>query len=243
MRRCFLAGAVFLLLCPHLRGAQSIQQRLQTKVQNYNLSEPTFLEALLKAAADFKLPMGVELVKSPSVLRPVKRSWRQATAMEILTALVRGEKGYRLRVDDGIVHVFQKEIVSQRSNFLNIRIRRFDAQSTTGQAAGTRLWMLVNARFQPPKPPTPGPHGTMSSGLGNLGDRTFSLDLRDTTVRGVMDALAVSSEYKIWVVAFALGKSLMPSGFQRTVSPTKPGPTSDAGQPGWESLKWGEKPY
>ncbi|HUX09269.1 MAG TPA: hypothetical protein VMW51_01425, partial [Terriglobia bacterium] len=190
-------------------------------------------------ASQFKIPVGVELAASPSVLRPVRLSWQKATAMEILTAMVRGEKKCGLRVDDGIVHVFQKDLVNQQSNFLNIQVERFEVQNMGATGAWQKLWQLVNARFQPPKPPTPGPHGTAGSGTGTIGDRIFSLELRDTTVRSIMDRIALSSEYNIWVVTFAPGKALTPTGFRRTASPT----TGRAGELAWEMLRWGEKPY
>jgi hypothetical protein len=245
MRAYLAGGTIFLVFCLPLLGAQSVQQRLQTKVQNYKLSEPTFLDALLKVGSDFKVPMGVELVKSQSVLRPVDRSWREATAMEILTALVRGETGYRLRVDDGILHVFAKDLVDQRSNFLNIRIKKFDVQDTSAPVAGLKLWGLVNPHFQRPSTPTPGPHGTVGTGIrGGTPERTFSLSLRDASVRHVLDAIASSSGHKIWAVTFAPGSSSITyTGFRRVVSPINDKIPSDAYQPGWEALRWGEKPY
>jgi hypothetical protein len=243
MRRYFLAVAVILTVLPPLQAAESIQEKLQTRVPNCNLSEPTFVDALASVASQFKIPVGIELVATPSVLQPVKLSKRRATVMEIFAALVRSEKGYDLRVSDGIVHVFQKDLVDQRSNFLNIRIKSFDAPHTTAGAAGQRLWMLLNAKLYRP-PPTPGPHGGIGFSLAEPTDEpTFSLHLRNTTVRRILDCVAISSKDNIWLVTFAPGRSFMPSGFRRTVSPTKPGATSDAGQPGWEMLRWGEKPY
>lgn len=243
MRSYLAFAATFVALSLPLQAAQPIQQKLRATVKSYKLSEPTFLDALIKVASDFKIPMGVELVKSPSVLRPVKRTWRKATVMEIFTALVHGEKGYRLRVDDGILHVFQEDIVNRRSNFLNIRIKTFELRNTTAGAADQRLWRLVNAKlYQPAR--VPGPRGGVGFSLAERTDEpTFSLHLHGATVRGILDRLALSSNDKIWVVAFSPGKAMLPSGFLRTVSPTRTGRTSDEGQPGWESLRWGEKPY
>ena len=243
MRRYFLAVAVILTVLSPLQAAESIQQKLQTRVPNYNLSEPTFVDALASVASQFKIPVGIELVATPSVLQPVRLSKRRATVMEIFAALVRSEKGYDLRVSDGIVHVFQKGLAHQRSNFLNIRLKRFHVVDVGAAVAQRRVWEIVNTKFQPPKPLPPGPHGTIGSMFGGGSVRTFSLDLRGAPVRYVLDKIALSSDYPVWVVAFAPDQSLTSTGFRRTVSPTKPGATSDAGQPGWEMLRWGEKPY
>lgn len=241
MGRYFVAGAIFLILCTPLRGAQSVQQRLQTKVKSYKLSEPNFASALTTVASWFKIPVGAELVASPSVLRPVNLSWSHTTALEVFTGLVHSQSGYRLRVDDGIVHVFQKDLVDQQSNFLNIRIARFQVQNVGATGAGQKLWRIVNARFQPPNPPGPG--GVIGSGLGRFGDQTFSLHLRNATVRQILGAIAMSSNYPIWVEAFAPGKALTSTGFRRTVSPASGKAGPDSGQPRVELLRWGEQPY
>jgi hypothetical protein len=163
--------------------------------------------------------------------------------MQILTELVLGETGYRLQVDDGVVHVFRKDVLNQPGNFLNIRIKKFDVQGSTAPEAARKLWMLLNQRvFRPPT--AAGSHGGVGFSLGERTDEpTFNLHLRGATVRRILDSIATLSKDKIWLVTFAPGRSLMVSGFRRTVSPTKAVQTPDAGQPGWESLRWGERPY
>lgn len=239
MRRYFLAGAMILALSPPLRAVQSIKQQLQTKVQNYDLSEPTFVDALASVASRFKIPVGIELVAAPSTLQPFKLSKRRATVMQILTALVRGEQGYDLRVDGGIVHIFPKDFVGQPSNFLNLPIKRFRVLEVGAAVAQRRAWEIVNAKFEPPKPLPPGPHGTISSMFGGGSVRTFSLDLRCASVRHILDKIALSSDYPIWVVAFAPDRSLTSTGFRRTASPK----SGKVGELGWEMLRWGDKPY
>lgn len=240
MRCYFLAVAVILTVLPPSRAAESIQLRLQTRVEGYNLSEPTFVGALAAVASQFKIPIGVELVADPSVLRPVKHTWREATAMEILAGLVNGEKGYRLQVTDGIVHIFQTGLVDQRSNFPNIRIGRFHVLDVGAAVAQRTAWEMVKTKFEPPQSLPDGPHGTMGSMFGGGSARTLSLDLRDASVRHILDNIALSSDYPIWVVAFAPGKApLTPTGFRRTASPR----SGSVGELGWEMLRWGEKPY
>lgn len=237
--RAYLGGAVLLVLAVQLWGAQSVRRKLDTPVRNYSISEPTFVDALAAVASRFKIPIGVELVATPSVLQPVKRTWRKATVIEILTSLVSGEKGYRLHVSNGIVHIFQESLVHQRSNFLNTHVKRFQVLNVGAAVARLRVWEIVNKEFQPPKPLRPGPHGTITTGAGRFGDQTFSLDLHNTTVREILDRISLSSNYPIWVVAFAPGEALTPTGFRRTASPT----TGKSHELGWEMLRWGEKPY
>lgn len=239
MRCYFLALTIALAPRVPLRGSEPIQQRLQTNVENYTLSAPTFAGALAAVASEFKIPIGVELVANPPVLQPVKHTWKKATVMEILATLVSCEKGYRLQADDGIVHVFQKDLVNQRINFLNLRIKRFDVQNTIAPSAARNVWELVRPRFERPKPAPPGPHGTVSSMTTGGGDQAFTLQLHDATVRDILDRIALSSDYPVWVVAFAPGKALTATGFRRTASPTN----GNVGELAWETLRWGEKPY
>jgi hypothetical protein len=242
MRAHLLAVVMLLSPAPTPLRAQANDKQLQRKVENYKLSEPTFLDALLKAAADFKVALGIELVKTPSVLRPVEMSWRHATAMQVFSALVAREKGYAVRVDDGVLHVFRRDDVNKPSNFLNIPIPRFAAPNTTAPGAQLGLWMLLNPKLQPARPGPPGPVGSGGSFAEGPDNQRFSLDLRDTTARGVLDAVAVSSEYHVWVVTFAPGGQVMPSGFRRTVSPTSAKIFPDGSQPALEILRWGKKP-
>ncbi len=236
MRRYLLLAVILLALSSSLRGAGSIERILHTTVQAYEVSEPTFLDALMTVASDFKVPMGVELVKSPSVLQPVRATWRGATVMEVFTALVHKEKGYGMRVDDGVLHVFSKDAVNSQSNFLNLRLAAFKADQAIAPLAEQRLWQLVNPNVYPRRPAAGG--GGIGRSLGARTDeRPLSFSLRDTTVRGVLDRLAVSSDHRIWVVTFPPGNALLPSGFRRTVSPTSAKVFPDADEPGWESIR------
>jgi hypothetical protein len=235
--------ALFLLCCPSWLPGEPIHRKLNARVQRYTLSEPTFIDGVITVASRFEIPVGIELLATPAVSRPVKRSWRNVTVLQILSSLVDGETGYRLRVDGGVVHVFREDVVDQRSNFLNIRVPKFDVQNATAGSAEQMLWRLLNTRLHP-LPPTNGPRGGIGFSLAERTDTpTFDLHLRDATVRQIFDRIALLSKHKVWVAAFARGSALMPSGFRRTVSLTKPGFISDAGQPGWKSLRWGEKPY
>lgn len=244
MRVCRFAVLILLCTAPTPLRAQLSEKQLQKKVESYKLSEPTFLDALLKVAADFKVPMGIELVKTPSVLRPVNMSWRRTTVVRLLSGLTASERGYAMRVEGGVLHVFRSDVVNRRSNLLNIHIPKFIAPRTTARGAVGRLWSILNAKLAPPRPLPPGaPVGATSSGLENPSDRRFSLELRDTTARGVLDAVAASSEYRVWLVTFAPGGKALPSGFRRTVSPISAKTFPDANQPALEILHWGDRPY
>ena len=69
MRRHFVAVALVLTVLAPLRAAEAIQQKLQTRVPNYNLSEPTFVDALTK----------LEPPKPPPVPHGTTRSMLRAT--------------------------------------------------------------------------------------------------------------------------------------------------------------------
>jgi hypothetical protein len=243
MRAYLLAVLILLSPAPTTLRAQVGDKQLQRKVENYKLSAPTFLDALLKAAADFKVVLGVELIRTPSVLRPVDMSGGRATVMQVFSALVAREKGYAVRVDGGVLHVFRRDDVNKPSNFLNIPIPKFAAANTTAPGAQLRLWMLLNPKLQPPRPSPLGPIGSGGSFAEGPDNQRFSLDLRDTTARGILDAVAVSSEHHVWVVTFAPGGQVMQSGFRRTASPTSAQNIPDASQPALEILRWGERPF
>lgn len=217
--------------------------KLQTPVHSYEVSAPTFVDALVAAASRFRVPMGIEVVRSSSVMRPVELSWREATGMQVFTAIIGSQRGYALRVNARVLHVFPKDLVNSPSNFLNIRVPKFDLRGVIATEAGRELWQITNQRMRPKVRPTPGPHGTAGSMLSEVGNRTFSLALCDTTARGVLDAIAKASEYKVWLVTFSPGGALMRTDFRRTAAFRSGRVGLDTGQPTLEQLKWGESPY
>lgn len=75
--------------------------------------------------------------------------------------------------------------------------------------------------------------------IGATGDSRVEMELKDITVEGVLDALAISSKRQIWIVTFSNDTRLTHRGLRRTISLWNEKPVPDEDQPVWDLLRWG----
>ena len=226
---------------PHSKQSAGLSARLSAHVQNYTLSADSFVQALLKLASDFEIPMGIEWVRTPTAIRPVHLTWKDTDVRAIIHGIAQTQSGYEVDVEEAVVHIRQRELVPARQNFLSIRLARFEVHDDVAEIASKRLASLVRLRLAPPKPIVAGGVG-FSQGT-EIGDPNISLNLQNPTVEDVLDVLTLASPFKIWLVTFGPDRSLTPTGFRRTVSPVTGKAVPGAEQPVWELLKWGRAPY
>jgi hypothetical protein len=229
----------------HLPGSSSKETRelratLQVRVQSYDVTASSFVDALIKVADRFKIPMGIEWVRTPSAMKPVRLSWKTATVQGVVQDIVHTQPGYELQVRNGVVHVQPRGMVSGRENFLRLRIPQFDIQNQVAELASRRLGQLVTAVVTPPKPIR---GGIGSSQLTEVDDPEISISLKNVSAEDVLDCIALASPFKVWLVTFAEAGNATPTGFRRTVSPLTGKAIPDEYQPVWELLKWGREPY
>jgi len=62
--------------------------------------------------------------------------------------------------------------------------------------------------------------------------------LKNVGVEDVLDALAVASARKIWIVTFSDDPTLTPTGFRRSLTLWNNFPIPDNEQPIWDMLHW-----
>src|ERR1019366_4220852 len=106
------------------------------EVQSYSLEATCFIDAVLKLSARFQFPLGVEWVKSADTLKSVRFSQTHTTVKDIIQAVVSMHAGYEWRTEDGVVHVFQRDLVNDDRNPLNIVIKSFDEFDEQGYTVG-----------------------------------------------------------------------------------------------------------
>jgi len=217
----------------------SLQARLQAKVDEYAISEETFLQALLRLAAQFEIPLGVEWVRPSKPDGEIDLVFTGETVREILCSVVRSQPGYTFRVEGSIVHVFPEGALVDRGSFLNLSIRKFELENEFGAYASHKLHNIVQTIVSPPDwPPGSGVAGSIASGEE---DRRISLTLENATVRDILDAIASATHMNVWVVAYPEKTTLTPKGFYRTLS-VGGEIVPDDYQPVWVLFRWGYDP-
>jgi hypothetical protein len=231
---------LFVLTTHPMLGSQAqedLDKKLQAEVSGYTVAEDSFVQALTKVASDFKLPMGIEWVRDPGTVGKVNLSLRHTTVRSVIETLVATQKGYDSRKENGVVHIFQREVGSGERNFLNLTVEKFEVRNEFVGMASQDLRALVKRTVSPPRIVTGGGEGR-SYGAG-IGERRVSFKLEKVTVRNILDYLLPLAGFKVWIVTFGNTSSLTPTGFYRTTSLWNPGPLPDQEQPVWDLYIWG----
>jgi len=209
--------------------AADLMAKLNKHVSNYNLGVFSFVGALIRVSGDFEVPMGITWVNSPTTRAELPFAWKDATVLEVIQAIVKTRPGYAVEIKNGVVHIFPAGMIPDRENFLKLKIPAFETHDTIVELASFKLHMLVT----PIK-------GTHQINVAGPGDSKVSLELRDCEVEDVLDALAVASNRKIWIVTFADEPTLTTSGLRATRSLFTDDPIRDVEQPVWYLHRWSD---
>ena len=194
----FLVG----LSAPAQSGAEETQAKLDSNVNQFTLSGDGMINALAKIAEQFELPMGIEWVEDGQTRRGLNLTWKSNTVRGVLNAVVSSYPGYSWKVQDGVVHVFRRDLVNDSGNFLNLKVPNwFEAHDRVGGMISQDLQLALEDIVSPRKMPPGG--GIGGSYATDLQEKPLTLTLHGLTVREALDKLVDASEHKIWVATFS----------------------------------------
>jgi hypothetical protein len=206
-----------------------LNTRLARHVSNYNLGDLNFTEALVRVSTEFQIPMGVVWANTPATKARFTFSWKDATVREVIESIAKTQQGSSVEAGNGVVHVLGSVSVPEQENFLNLKLKSFEVHNQYCKMAELKLHDLI----------TPPAYAGIS--IGTSEEPTITIGLTDTTVRGVLDALALASINKIWIVTFSDDTGLTPRGLRRTMSLWSGVTPPHKDQPVWDLLHWGDK--
>jgi hypothetical protein len=211
--------------------------RPSSAVPANTLQGTSFIDALIKIATRFELPLAVEWVQSADNLRPVRLDQRE-TASAMLEALVSGRSGYSWQLENGVLHVFERSLVSDPRNPLNIIVDKFPEDAVTVPYADSYLFETIREVVRPTG--LPGIAGNLNA---YSGERQFQIQIHNDSVREVLNKIIATSKMKIWIATFPEKQPLTYKGsFEAT-------PMFDSryvlahNQPFWIFLRWGDPPW
>lgn len=216
-----------------------LQTKLDARVAEYSLSATGLADALARTSKQFQLPMGIEWVKDKQALQDMSRTWKGETVRQILRSIVEAYPGYFFQVEDGVVHVFRRDLLNDSHNFLNLRVPDFfEVRQEPAGLANVELRSVIQNVVSPRNlPPGAGEAGSYATGIH---EKPLTVSLRGATVRGALGKLAAVSEHNMWIVTFSDTPELTPTGFRRTETLWHPAPFPNTQQPMWDFLAWGE---
>jgi hypothetical protein len=213
---------------PRSLQAEDLSVKLSKRVSTYDIGRLSLVGALVRVSNDFQIPMGIVWVNAPSARAERPFVWNNATIQEIIQTIANTQPGYQFQVRNGVVHVFPQ--ISDDQNFLKIKIAEFNVHNVYAEMAYFKLRALV-------KPPE---HGNRLFSIAGPGDSKVTVELKNPSIEDALDALAVTSNRKIWIVTFIDDPSLSPRGFRRVGSLWSNKATPDEEQPRWDLLRWGD---
>lgn len=247
MKTSLFAKQVLVFLLAHSASSlpqraepDALERKLGSRVEEFTLAEDSLLQALARVAAEFEIPMGIELEKTPQESGRVFLSWRRVTLREILESLVKASPNYRLYVNNGVVHVMPRSALSDKRSFLNLPVRELEVKDEFVGLAARRLALQIRQRVSP-RPTPPAGSGEAGSIATGMGDRRVSFKLENVTVRDALDALIGAADFKVWIVTYAADLPPARTGFRRTISVHNEQIPEDQ-QPVWDLLLWGYDP-
>ena len=228
LRRCACACLLFAVpgvltrsAATGLRTTEELSVKLNKRLSNYNPGVFNFVGALLHVSNEFQIPMGITWVDSPTARAEKPFAWNSATIEEIIQAITETQPGYQVKVRNGVVHIFPAGLPDAES-FLKIKLPGFQTQDTVVEFASFKLHIAVTPMRAPYQVSIAGP-----------GDSQVTVELANCLVEDVLDAFAVSSNRKTWIVTLPDKVTLTPSGFRRTRSLFTDDPIPDDQQPVW----------
>ena len=207
-------------------------------IENYSLEANSFIDALLKISAQFRLPLGVEWVKTEDTLKPVRFSRTHATLEEVMQSVVFSHAGYDWRLEDGIVHVFDTALLRDARNPLNTKLKHFGFSDCRQMVAPEAEVYLEIGLRNVVEPKIGGGWGA-SIGRG-VDEPKLQLPCDDVSVRYVLNRIIAVSRQHIWIATFPERMTLNPTGFLEEL-PMYP-PDADLNQPFWILLRWENPP-
>lgn len=211
---------------PRSPQVDDLTVKLSKRVSTYDIGALSSVAALLRVSNDFRIPMGIVCVDSPTVRTERSFAWKDVTVQEIIETIAKTQPGYQVQVSRGVVHLSQP--IPDGQNFLDMRIREFNSQNDFIETASFRLHTLISPRR----------YGLIS--VGATGDSRVTLELKDATVENILDALVENSNRKIWIVTFLDDPKLLSTGLRKTRSLFTDLPVPDEEQPTWHLMRWGD---
>jgi hypothetical protein len=209
-------------------------------IDEFSLDANTFIEALLKISAQFQLPLGVEWVKTADTLQPVRFSRTNTSLEEVIQSVVSMRAGYDWRNEAGVVHVFQRDLIKDNRNPLNVTIQSFDERAMTVGWAYNDLDQMVSHVVRHPDL-----YGISASVLGYPGEPVFRFSAVNAPARNILNQIvklppAPPNMKQVWIATFPERSEFSRTGFFEVVPMWNPKFVPE--QPFWILLRWGDPP-
>ncbi len=176
------------------RSTPNVGEKLAQRVARFDNHDAPLIPTLLRVAAVYSLPMGIEKVTPNAEYKPMEVTVVGGTVAELLNLCVRRVPGYTWAVEDEAVDVFGQRERRQPSNLFNLIVPSFEAHNQTIDDLSGRLKQDVIMEVLKPR-------GIISSDLGTPGlqKRRLSVVAQRATVRQLLNRLVALDGESVWL--------------------------------------------
>ena len=202
-----------------------------------SLQATSFIDALIKIATRFQLPLAVEWVQSGDTLQPIRLDQLES-ASAILDAVLSTHNGYSWQLENGVLHVFERSLVSDTRNPLNVVVDTFSGDPVTVPYADNFLFEAVREVVRPTG--LPGVAGNLKTSANEL---NFHIQSHNDPVREILNKIIMASKMKVWIATFPEKQSLTPKGFFEATPVFDQKYVRAPSQPFWIFLRWSDRPW
>ena len=204
--RAIAIGIVLLYPIGALYGqTRSASPSLSRKVAFFSAKQQNLIDALLSFGAQEHIPIGIDYIDKAAFQQRMNLEFRERSVREILDALTHA-LGYHWSMAGAVVSVTHDGALVGKSNLLNTRIPQFRIGETSMHEASIalslNLYFVVNPKSGGIAGDSPG---------GNLAFRAGPFDLKNATVRDILNQIVSQHSNGAWIVQqppWTMGKDL-----------------------------------
>ncbi len=175
------------------------------RVPFFAVKQRNLIDALLSFGGQEHIPIGIEYIDKAAFQQRISVEFRERNVKEILDAITHPVR-YRWFINGPVVLVTHDGALVGKSNLLNTRIPQFRIGETSMHEASASLSLHLYFALNP----ISGGIGGDSPG-GNLAFRVGSFDLKNITVRDILNQIISQRSNGAWVVQqppWMMGKDL-----------------------------------
>jgi hypothetical protein len=175
------------------------------RVPFFAVNERNVIDALLSFGGQEHIPIGIEYIDKAAFQQRISFEFRKRNVKEILDAITQ-PVGYRWFINGPVVLVTHDGALVGKSNLLNTPIPRFRIGETSMHEASLALSLHLCFTLNPNSGGTAG-----DAPGGNLAFRVGPFDVKNTSVRGILNQIVSQHCNGAWVVQqppWTMGKDL-----------------------------------
>lgn len=179
--------------------ARAEQSKLDFGVEQFDCEQSSALDQLIELGKESHIPFGIEWRHRPDepVATPVHL--RGVSFREAVNLILMRQQDYDFEETQGLVHVYDRSVVRDTANFLNINLPQvlIDNENIFGVTFHLRI------SIQQVLHPTPGYAGGYGYGPGRADGfdaLKVTINARDVAVRNVLNEAVVKQGNAMWVV-------------------------------------------